>query len=131
MRRRWIPLVVCGALFIGLAPGTAAGGPADPRPVVLSATWLTEPVRAHRGEVLQVAAADANDVLTEIDVVWGDGVITFANLICSGRTATVRLGHRFPHRGVFVVQVVAVSSDSCGGGGHQESLPYPVTTVVL
>jgi len=124
-------MVLCGAMLMAAGPGTASGGPVDPRPVVLSARWTTEPVRANRTENLQVTAADPNDVITEVDVVWGDGVISFADVICSGRTATVRLDHRFPRRGLFVVQVVAISSDTCQGGGRQASPVFPVATLVL
>ena len=104
----------------------------DPAPVVLSARWVSAPVTADQNELLKVRAVDANDAVTEIVVQWGDGVVTFANLICHGpgRVGTARIDHQYGSPGLYMVQVVARSSDRCSAQKDQESPPFPRPTRV-
>jgi len=126
-------VAACFALTAGIAWQAAAVDlPVDVGPVVLSARWVTSPVRAGTDEVLRVRAVDVDDVITEVDVSWGDGVLTFADPRClkAGQVATVRLDHTYQAGGMYTVRVTAVSSPRCNVAGTQDSPVYPVITRV-
>jgi hypothetical protein len=126
-RRAWRAAVVGGVLLALVVPGGAAGGAlVDPLPTVISARWVTMPVTAGQTEYLKVRAVDANDAVTEIVVQWGDGIVSFASLICRGRgrIPNARLDHQYSSPGLNVVQVVARSASRCSASEDQESLPF-------
>jgi hypothetical protein len=131
-RRAWRAAVVCAALAF-VAPGAQAEGAlVDPLPTVISARWVTPPVSAGQTEYLRVRAVDANDAVTEIVVDWGDGVVSFASLICHGRgrITWARLDHQYAAPGLNIVQIVARSASRCSAAEDQGSLPFLLPTRV-
>jgi hypothetical protein len=130
--RRFVVLAAVLAA-LGLVRSASAGQlPVDVGPVVLSARWVTAPVRVGTDEVLRVRSVDVDDVITEVDVSWGDGVVSFADPVClkPGQIATVRLHHTYQDAGTYTVRVTAISSPRCGVAGTQDSPDYPVITRV-
>lgn len=129
MRRGWRSFVLFGVTLALLLPGAGAPQAApNPRPVVLAAAWISLPVEAGQPEVLQVTAYDPTDVIKEIVVEWGDGVLSFASLRCSRGVATTRLNHQFDAAGVYVVSVRARSAGRCTASPQQESPAFLVPT---
>jgi hypothetical protein len=128
MRRGWRLLALFGATLMLLGPNTQVAAAPNVRPVVLAAAWISAPVEAGQPEVLQITAFDPTDVIKEIVIDWGDGVVSFAGLRCSRGTATTRVGHQYDAAGVYVVSIVARSAGRCAASPQQESVPFLVPT---
>jgi hypothetical protein len=128
MRRGWRLLALWGATLLLVVPSMQAGAAPNPPPVVLAAAWISAPVSAGQPEVLQVTTFDPTEVIKEVVIEWGDGVISFATLRCSRGPATTRVGHQYDAAGIYVVSVVARSADRCSAQPQQESAPFLVPT---
>ena len=103
-------------LVLSMSGGaTQAAETAGSRPSIVSLEWTTRPLTAGAGEQLEILAVDPDGVVTTVNVLWGDGVFTHADLICFevGEEARVLLGHRYARAGVYRVQVVVRSGPRC------------------
>ena len=129
MRARWVMFIVCASAVAFVLPSTAVTAAPSPPPVILAAVWLTAPVGVGHSEVLQVSAVDPSDVIKEVVVEWGDGVVSFAGLRCSGGVATTRLAHEYNRAGAYVVSIVARSAPRCPLSPRQQSVPFLLPTL--
>jgi hypothetical protein len=114
-----VPLLLAGSISVAGTAGAAPG----PEPRILGAQWLSEPLKSGDAELLEIRSVDPDGVISRINVFWGDGSFTHADLICFeiGQVATVRLDHVYESSGRYVARVTAVSSPRCFGPSDQFS----------
>lgn len=125
-------LTLALSLPIGTAGAAGSAGSSGPRPRIIEATWITAPVNAGSLEMLEIRAVDPDGIVSQLNVLWGDGSFTHADLIClgPGEVATVRLTHRYSDPGRVVVRIQAFSSSRCFGPAEQKSPQAKVATFV-
>lgn len=118
------------ALVTWVAPASAAPSPRPTADLVSTGTLTTE-----QGEeaYIEVNAQDVDGIITEIEIYWGDGSITFAHSYPCLIPPTPEAGdpHRFlvsnPYEeaGTYTVRYVVHSISGCDGEpSAQHSRPY-------
>jgi hypothetical protein len=114
---RWLRVIVTAAiLLIPIASGSAGASQTEGvRPRIVSLEWTTTPLTAGAVEALEIRAVDLDGVITTVNILWGDGPFTHADLICfqPGEVARVLLTHRYTQPGLYRVQVVVRSGPRC------------------
>ena len=105
------------------APGHASSGPAgactSPRVTGITPLESAKPLAV----TLRIGAQDDDGKIGSIDVDWGDGRLTHADVVPSRRTgeiSKVRLSHRYKRRGRYLVAVTASAGPAPGCGDDIE-----------
>jgi hypothetical protein len=136
MRMKGVARVAIGSALAASICVIGPTGPvvadAGPKPRIVGAQWLTAPLNSGVAELLEIRAGDPDGVISRINVFWGDGSFTHADLICFevGKIATVRLDHEYEAPGRYVARVTAVSSPQCFGPSDQFSPKKLVRSLV-
>lgn len=100
--------------------GSMASARADPgheRPVITKLKWMEPNLKSGETEWLTVVAHDPDSSISEVDVRWGNGQISFSHTGClqgkqPGEPATLRIPIKYKP-GEFVVEAVAYSQKRC------------------
>lgn len=130
-------LTACALAFLLVAAWASPAVAARPSPRPSAALLGTGATTTWQGEeaYIEVSAQDPDGIITEIEVYWGDGSITFAHSYPCLIPPTPDPGdaHRFlvsnlyENPGRYTVRYVVHSIADCSGTGpDQHSRPYAV-----
>ena len=136
MRTRLVAIGVAAATGLISAAASAEAAKPGPRPQ-LTIGSLTGPHEGPDGSpewTLAVDAVDADGVIWEVAVHFGDGGITWATTFClqggvPGTAAHLEIPHTYAEPGRYRVQVEATSVPGCFGEGGDEQTSRPVTKI--
>lgn len=115
--KRILILLVMSTLITGsLTPAKAH--PGHERPVITKLKWMEPNLKSGETEWLTVVAHDPDSSISEVEVHWGDGQVSFAHTGCvqgeqPGEPATLRIPIQYEEPGEFVVEAVAYSQKKC------------------
>ena len=135
-----LPLFLITLLMLSAPTSASAATAANPKPTA-AITRFYGPVGAPGSEEWRVVvdAGDPNGVIWEVDVLWGDGAISYATTECvqghtPGAPAHLVIPHNYTHSGVYRLQAVAISYQRCPldgpPGREQHSTPAERTVTV-
>ena len=132
--RRPVACALATVLFLAWAsPATAA--PASPRPTATLLSTGTLTTELGEEVYLEVSAQDPDGIITEIEIYWGDGSISFAHsypclippLPEAGDAHRFLVSNPYQEPGRYNVRYVVHSTSGCDGEAlDQHSRPYSV-----
>ena len=129
-------LVACTTAILLLAAwASPAAAQPSPRPTATLVGTGVIPTELGEEASIEVTARDPDGIITEIEIHWGDGSISFAHSYPCLIHPTPEAGdeHRFlvsnPYEnpGTYTVRYIVHSTPDCSGNGpDQHSRPYTV-----
>lgn len=111
-------VLTVSAFVVWLAPTAAGSAPGGARPRVTIASFEPESGTNRPESVVTLDAVDADGVIMEVRVLWGDRTVSFADTFClqgtdPGTPAHLIIGHTYGKTGHFRIQVEASSVQQC------------------